>query len=91
MSRGEHGREGKTMAQKRKAPTKSELKALLQTVSDMARRLELIARLHPSELGQLSDDELVEQDWILNPKRAEWLKDTTEAMEALKRIRALLS
>ena len=79
------------MAQKVKAPSNSELKALLQTVSDMAHRLELIARLHPSELGQLSDDELEEQDWILNPKRAEWLKDTTEAMEALKRIRALLS
>ena len=76
---------------KSKAPAKDEVKELLKAVSSLADRLEAITKLRPSELRQLSENELEAQDWILNPKRTEWLEQTTEAMEALRRIRKLLS
>jgi len=74
-----------------KAPTKDEVRELLKGVSSLADRLEALTKLRPSELRQLSESELEAQDWILNPKRTEWLEQTTEAMEALRRIRKLLS
>ena len=76
---------------KAKAPAKDEVRELLKAVSSLADRLEAITKLRPSELRQLSENELEAQDWILNPKRTEWLEQTTEAMEALRRIRKLLS
>jgi integrase len=76
---------------KTKAPTKVEVRELLKAVRDMADRLEAITKLRLSEVQQLGVDELEAQDWILSPRRAEWLEQTTEAMDALKRIRKLLS
>ncbi len=82
---------GRVVGVKIKAPTKAEVRELLRAVGDLADRLEAIAKLRPGELQQLDADELEAQDWILNPRRAEWLEHTTEAMDALKRIRKLLS